>query len=171
MKFIFQSIDELWVSIKKDSKGIWKIDGKELTEFHAHWGIDEPIDTPGADCASFSKSKDYKLKASACFEQKHFLCMAMPPDCPHGYTWIPLYGKGKSCFKIKGPIIEAIDSSDSYSDLTIADFWCQKENTRPFVPETVEDSDALSAWIQEPDKEVFLVKKGRILYFNKFSCI
>ena len=28
------------------------------------WGENEPIDTPGADCASFSKSKDYKLKAA-----------------------------------------------------------------------------------------------------------
>ena len=60
----FQDIDELWTTVAKDSEGVWRVDGDPLTKFEAEWGENEPINTPGADCASFSKSKDYKLKAA-----------------------------------------------------------------------------------------------------------
>ena len=154
----------MWTSLKKVD-GNWTANGKLITEFNVQWGENEPLDTPGADCAAFSKSKEYKLKASACFEQKHYLCMALSPDCPDEYTWLSLYGKGKSCFKVQEPIIEEMLSTlNSYADVTIADYWCEKEYTRPFVPYTIADVEALRDWTSKPEvyPALYGVRKQKI---------
>ena len=148
----FKNVDEVWTSITRDDSGHWKSDGKLVTDFEVEWGENEPDNTGSKNCAAFSKAKDYKVTAVNCFDQKHYLCMAVSPKCPMGFTWLPLYGKGKSCFKVVGPITEKIDdlATQTYSDVTIADMMCHKENARIFVPENLTDLIALKDWILEP---------------------
>ena len=129
---------------------MWTLNGDPISPFLIEWGENEPVDTPGATCASISQSVDYKLRAAGCFEQKHFLCSPLKPKCPNGFEAVQQYGSGKSCFKIVGPVeAENPTTGDISYDLTLADMMCHKYNTRIFAPESALDITALITWLND----------------------
>ena len=144
--FTLQNIEEVWTSVVKNANGKWEANGEEISHFNVQWGENEPVNTPGANCAFLSKSKDYKLQAGGCFGQKHAFCMSLPPKCPPGFTWVPAYGRGKSCFRITN-IEEFHYSGSSHRDITKADLKCSKLNSRIVVPESTEDVLGLLNWL------------------------
>jgi hypothetical protein len=142
----------MWTAVKKNSDGTWNIKGTPLTQFQSEWADNEPQDAVGADCASIIKDVGYKLKTANCLEPKKFFCMALAPNCPNGYTWVPSFGKGRSCFKVGG-LVKAYkpdDNSNMISEITIGEKMCLNDNTRLFTPESDEDVTALIAWAFKP---------------------
>ena len=98
------------------------------------------------------KTNQYKLVAVSCNEFNDYLCMAVKPNCPEGYTWVPEVGSGKSCFRIHGPVIDPNPSnpSDGHYDVTIADELCARDKTRLWTPQSYDEVQAMYTWTQKP---------------------
>ena len=134
---ITQGIDELWIDVQKQN-GIWKSKGLAFNAFKAAWAPGEPKSSDGFECAYISRLADYKMKADFCKTPKKYICMAVKPNCPEGYTWLPAYGQGRSCFKIVG--------SDN-GEFNVANKLCLKDKTRLATPMSSNDTGVLSTWI------------------------
>ncbi len=140
----------MWVNVKKDNQGQWRSRGTLLTAFETDWAEGEPKDAAGADCAIISRSAGYKMKAENCLSPYKFFCMAQAPNCPLGFTWVPAYGKGSSCFKFTPmPWVLDPNSNTLIAEYMLADKMCLKEGFRMAAPQTKDDMDALTAWTDD----------------------
>ena len=146
---------EIWTKVTKDSNGQWWSGSEPVSRFAVEWGIDEPLNANGADCAVFSKTKGFKLRAVNCMEPKSFLCMAKAPNCPEGFTWVPYVGLGRSCFKISPKMLAAdkdvAGTAQTLYDVTLADKYCMDLESRLFVPETPDEFTQLYDWASTPE--------------------
>ena len=153
--FKFQGVTEIWTKITKDSDGQWRSGSDPFSRFAIEWGTDEPIDANGANCAVFSKTKGFKLRAVNCMEPKSFLCMAKAPNCPKGFTWVPSVGLGRSCYKISPKLLAADKDSSGTAknlyDVTLADKYCMDKESRLYVPETPDEVKQLFDWVSKPE--------------------
>lgn len=109
-----------------------------LNAFKATWAPGEPKNSVGFECAYLSRLANYQMKAEGCKTPKKYFCMALKPNCPEGYAWLPAYGQGRSCFKIVGP-----DSKE----FNVANKLCLKDKTRLATPMSLSDQTVLSTWI------------------------
>jgi hypothetical protein len=163
----------MWTAVKKDSDGIWNVRGTPLSPFQSKWANNEPKEAVGADCASISKDDGYKLKATNCLEPKKFFCMAIAPNCPHGYTWVPGFGKGRSCFKEVGPLkaYNPVDNTQMRTEDSIGDQICLKDNTRRFTPESDTDVMEIKTWVNKPDvKKIIVSQFGQFFSQQNIHC-
>ncbi len=134
------------MNVRKDSSGVWKSKGQTITRFSSDWADNEPTDAPGADCAYISASAGYKMKAENCLTPKKFFCMALKPNCPDGYTWIPAFGKGLSCFRqtpLVGEFAHSNPTSKISTSINIGDKMCLKDGVRLAVPQSIEETTTL----------------------------
>ena len=148
-----EGIDGLWTAVKRDIDGEWRANGLKVSPFEVQWAENEPQNGPGLDCTAMKKSNQYKLVAVSCNEFNDYLCMAVKPNCPEGYTWVPEIGQGKSCFRIHGPIFDPNPASpnDGQWDVTTADELCARDKTRLWTPESSEEIAGMYTWTQKPD--------------------
>ena len=157
ISFKFQEVTEIWTKITKDTDGLWWSGSEPFSRFAVEWGSDEPIDANGANCAVFSKTKGFKLRAVNCMEPKSFLCSPKAPNCPKGFTWVPSVGLGRSCYKISPKMLAAEEDATGTAltnplyDVTLADKYCMDLESRLFVPETPDEFTQLYDWASKPE--------------------
>ena len=134
----------MWTGIKKDGSGEWKVKGSKVTKFFADWAPGEPRDLPNVDCAYLSKSAGYKLETDTCKIPRQFICMALSPNCPPGYKWIPQFGQGRSCFKRTARISsDMINGDGGRREINVPNKVCLRDKTRLATPSDQASSEAL----------------------------
>lgn len=136
--FHSQGVTEIWTGIKKEN-GLWQANGKVVNNFQANWAPGEPRNLIGADCAFISKTAGYTMKTENCKTPKKFMCMALTPNCPPGYTWQPSFGQGRTCFKVTGP---------HTNEFNTANKLCLKDKTRLSTPRNLNDTKAIEKWLK-----------------------
>ena len=85
-----------------------------------------------------------------CQTGRQYFCQAKAPNCPEGYTWLPLVGQ--TCFKVVDQKLMTIrvGSKDYYSEYE-ANKYCEgdKGGTRLATLTTNQDKIELWNWITE----------------------
>ncbi len=151
----------MWVDVTMTPEGAWYSKGKLFNRFRSDWAEREPAENSDGKCVVVSASVGYKMIRANCLETHRFLCMANKPECPVGYTWLPQFGAGTSCFNLTPPTMEAkiYNANDTRADVTIAENYCRMDKTRLAVPETEQEMSVLRLWFElissDPDSQRF----------------
>lgn len=143
---------EIWTGVKREN-GIWQSNGKILNGFQSFWATGEPRNATGSDCAFISKLAGYKMKTENCKTPKKFICMALSPNCPAGYTWQASFGQGRTCLKTVGP---------NKNEFNTANKMCLKDKTRLVVPRSPNDTLAIGKWLKATE---FTKGKANLDYY------
>ncbi len=140
----------MWINVKQVN-GEWFNSGKPFDRFSSDWAEGQP--SGNGQCAIVSAAEGYKMVTSDCSAQHASFCMMQRPNCPQGYTWLPLFGSGTSCFKLVPGHLEyqftGQPSSTKVRDLTVPENHCLSlmDKTRLAVIEkAVGERDVLQDW-------------------------
>ena len=117
--------------------------------FNTEWAPDEPMNTPGSDCAYVSKLAGFKVLTDSCLASKPFFCMALAPNCPEDFEHIPQYKDGLSCLK-NLELSEVTHPTTSEFSFMHANKKCQDLNTRMLHPANGNDTDFIYSLYPKP---------------------
>ena len=114
------------------------------------------------------RASNYQWKAGICQTGRQYFCQAKAPNCPDGYTWLPLVGQ--TCFKVVDTMeVDVIDSSGSpktYYSEQKANKFCESQGTRLATVTTTQQQGELWSWLSKDDEDLPATKLKYIMGFR-----
>ena len=101
---------------------------------------------PSKDCVVADPGNGFMWMSVPCTSKAAYLCEAVAPDCPEGFTWVPGSGPGSgSCFQINSGA-EMLNSM-YYNSLATAETLCMEAGTRLAAPDTLNHLSKITDWL------------------------